>query len=112
MMRMSVYSKNSQSQNYDLDCNFIPKGFYREVASPLLLEVNLHYPDSMENSLTTNHFKQFFGGSEIVVAGQLKDSQADMFLVEVSAQMVRKSKIILKENAQMIYGRMAVAQHL
>lgn len=93
-MMMSVYSKNSQSQNYDLDCNFIPKGFYREVASPLLLEVNLHYPDSMENSLTTNHFKQFFDGSEIVVAGQLKDSQADMFLVEVSAQMVRKSKII------------------
>ncbi|XP_060766436.1 inter-alpha-trypsin inhibitor heavy chain H3 isoform X2 [Neoarius graeffei] len=70
------------------------QGFYREVASPLLLEVNLHYPDSMENSLTTNHFKQFFDGSEIVVAGQLKDSQADMFLVEVSAQMLEEPFVV------------------
>ncbi|KAF4093629.1 hypothetical protein AMELA_G00004010 [Ameiurus melas] len=64
------------------------QGFYKEVASPLLLDVNLHYPDSMENSLTTNQFRQFFGGSEIVVAGRLNDSQADMFLVDVSAQML------------------------
>lgn len=76
--------------------NFIPKGFYKEVASPLLLEVNLHYPDSMENSVTTNHFRQFFDGSEIVVAGRLNDSQSDAFLVEVSAQMVRESKIFLE----------------
>ncbi|KAF7693409.1 inter-alpha-trypsin inhibitor heavy chain H3-like isoform X1 [Silurus meridionalis] len=67
------------------------QGFYKEVASPLLLEVNLHYPDSIKNSITTNHFKQFFGGSEIVVAGQLNDTQADTLLVEVSAQMLDRT---------------------
>ncbi|KAM9443645.1 inter-alpha-trypsin inhibitor heavy chain H3 isoform 1-T1 [Clarias gariepinus] len=66
------------------------QGFYKEVASPLLLEVNIHYPDSIDNSLTTSQFKQFFDGSEIVVAGRLKDSQADKTLVKISAQMLEK----------------------
>ncbi|TSV54872.1 Inter-alpha-trypsin inhibitor heavy chain H3 [Bagarius yarrelli] len=70
------------------------KGFYEEVAVPLLLEVNLQYPDSMENSLTTNHFRQLFGGSEIVVAGRLNDSQADKIHVEVSAQMLEDPFVV------------------
>lgn len=78
-------------------CNLIPKGFYKEVAIPLLLEVNLHYPDSMENSVTTNHFRHLFGGSEIVVAGRLNSSQVDPFHVEVSAQSVRESEIKKKK---------------
>lgn len=93
-------------------CNFIPKGFYKEVASPLLLDVNLHYPDSMENSLTTNQFRQFFGGSEIVVAGRLNDSQADTFLIDVSAQMVRVSKNNFERKCTYDYGRTMVTQHL
>ncbi|XP_072522553.1 inter-alpha-trypsin inhibitor heavy chain H3 isoform X2 [Salminus brasiliensis] len=62
------------------------QGFYEEVASPLLLEVNLHYPDSVVNSLTNNHFRQLFNGTEIVVAGQLNELEVDNFLIEVSAQ--------------------------
>lgn len=83
--------------------NIIPKGFYKEVASPLLLEVNLHYPDSMENTLTTNHYRQFFDGSEIVVAGRLNDSQSDTFLVEVSAQMVRQPNIVERKCTYEMY---------
>ncbi|XP_058229130.1 inter-alpha-trypsin inhibitor heavy chain H3-like [Hemibagrus wyckioides] len=70
------------------------QGFYGEVAIPLLLEVNLHYPDSMENSVTTNHFSQFFSGSEIVVAGRLNDSQQNTFNVEVSAQMLDQPFVV------------------
>uniref|UniRef100_A0AAR2JLM1 Inter-alpha-trypsin inhibitor heavy chain H3 n=1 Tax=Pygocentrus nattereri TaxID=42514 RepID=A0AAR2JLM1_PYGNA len=62
------------------------QGFYEEVASPLLLEVNLHYPDSLVNSLTNSHFRQLFDGNEIVVAGQLNDLAVDNLLIEVSAQ--------------------------
>ncbi|KAG9260600.1 inter-alpha-trypsin inhibitor heavy chain H3 [Astyanax mexicanus] len=62
------------------------QGFYEEVASPLLLEVNLHYPGSVVNSLTNSHFRQLFNGTEIVVAGQLNELEVDNFLVEVSAQ--------------------------
>uniref|UniRef100_A0A8C7TVX8 Inter-alpha-trypsin inhibitor heavy chain H3 n=1 Tax=Oncorhynchus mykiss TaxID=8022 RepID=A0A8C7TVX8_ONCMY len=65
------------------------QGFYEEVASPLLSEVDLHYPDNLVNSLTTSHYKQLFNGSEIVVAGRLTDNSLDNFLVEVFAKGVR-----------------------
>ncbi|XP_036956027.1 inter-alpha-trypsin inhibitor heavy chain H3-like [Acanthopagrus latus] len=62
------------------------QGFYDEVASPLLLEVDLRYPDNAVDFLTTNHFNQLFNGSEIVVAGRLTDNDLDNFLVEVYGQ--------------------------
>ncbi|XP_077384752.1 inter-alpha-trypsin inhibitor heavy chain H3-like [Festucalex cinctus] len=62
------------------------KGFYDEVSSPLLSEVDLRYPDNAVDFLTTNHFSQLFNGSEIVVAGRLVDNNLDNFLVEVVGQ--------------------------
>uniref|UniRef100_A0A8C2ZQ50 Inter-alpha-trypsin inhibitor heavy chain H3 n=1 Tax=Cyclopterus lumpus TaxID=8103 RepID=A0A8C2ZQ50_CYCLU len=62
------------------------KGFYEEVASPLLLEVDLRYPEQAVVSVTKNHYSQLFNGSEIVVAGRLTDSDMDNFVVEVFAQ--------------------------
>ncbi|XP_036415926.1 inter-alpha-trypsin inhibitor heavy chain H3-like isoform X2 [Colossoma macropomum] len=62
------------------------QGFYNEVASPLLSEVHFKYPEDTVNSLTGSYFKQFFNGSEIVVAGRLNDIEMNDFAVEVSAQ--------------------------
>lgn len=62
------------------------QGFYDEVASPLLLEVDMHYPDNAVDSLTTSHFSQLFNGTEIAVAGHLMDNDLDNFLVEVVGQ--------------------------
>ncbi|XP_058487916.1 inter-alpha-trypsin inhibitor heavy chain H3-like isoform X2 [Solea solea] len=62
------------------------QGFYDEVASPLLLEVDLRYPDNAVEMLTTNHFSQLFNGSEIVVAGRLTDNDLDNFMVDVMGQ--------------------------
>ncbi|XP_076607588.1 inter-alpha-trypsin inhibitor heavy chain H3-like [Chaetodon auriga] len=62
------------------------QGFYEEVSSPLLSEVDLRYPDDAVDFLTTNHFDQLFNGSEIVVAGRLMDSNLDNFMVEVFGQ--------------------------
>uniref|UniRef100_A0A672I112 Inter-alpha-trypsin inhibitor heavy chain 3 n=1 Tax=Salarias fasciatus TaxID=181472 RepID=A0A672I112_SALFA len=64
------------------------QGFYEEVASPLLLDVDLRYPDNAVDFLTTNNFVQLFNGSEIVVAGRLTDNNLDNFLVEVLGQGV------------------------
>ncbi|KAL2091387.1 hypothetical protein ACEWY4_013650 [Coilia grayii] len=64
------------------------QGFYEEVASPLLSDVRFRYPEDAVNSLTNSHFKQLFNGSEIVVAGQLMESDIDNFLIEVSAHGV------------------------
>uniref|UniRef100_A0AAX7T1K1 Inter-alpha-trypsin inhibitor heavy chain H3 n=1 Tax=Astatotilapia calliptera TaxID=8154 RepID=A0AAX7T1K1_ASTCA len=68
------------------------QGFYDEVASPLLLEVDMHYPDNAVDSLTTSHFSYLFNGTEIVVAGHLMDNDLDNFLVEVVGQGVRKKR--------------------
>ncbi|XP_051529011.1 inter-alpha-trypsin inhibitor heavy chain H3a [Myxocyprinus asiaticus] len=70
----------------DSDAPLQLQGFYEEVASPLLSEVNFHYPDNTVNSLTRSHFKQLFNGSEIMVAGRLNDLDMNNFLLEVSAQ--------------------------
>uniref|UniRef100_A0A665UV28 Inter-alpha-trypsin inhibitor heavy chain H3 n=1 Tax=Echeneis naucrates TaxID=173247 RepID=A0A665UV28_ECHNA len=57
------------------------QGFYNEVSSPLLLEVDLRYPGNAVDSVTKKHFNQLFNGSEIVVAGQLrhKDNSSNNF---------------------------------
>uniref|UniRef100_UPI003D9C8C10 inter-alpha-trypsin inhibitor heavy chain H3a n=1 Tax=Danio rerio TaxID=7955 RepID=UPI003D9C8C10 len=71
----------------DSDAPLQLKGFYEEVSSPLLSEVNFHYPDNTVNSLTRSHFKQLFNGSEIMVAGRLDDlNDINNFDIEVSAQ--------------------------
>uniref|UniRef100_A0A3Q2QCF4 Inter-alpha-trypsin inhibitor heavy chain H3 n=1 Tax=Fundulus heteroclitus TaxID=8078 RepID=A0A3Q2QCF4_FUNHE len=62
------------------------QGFYDEVSSPLLLEIDLQYPDNAVDYVTTSHFPQLFNGSEIVVAGRLMDNDLDNFLVEVVGQ--------------------------
>lgn len=76
------------------------QGFYEEVASPLLREVDISYPDNTVEFLTTNHFSQLFNGSEIVVAGRLTDNSLDNFLVEVFGQGVRRRKYKDTNNAE------------
>ncbi|KAG7477976.1 hypothetical protein MATL_G00075510 [Megalops atlanticus] len=72
----------------DSDAALQLHGFYTDVASPLLSEIDVRYQEKAVDSLTTNNFKQLFNGSEIVVAGRLSDNDLDNFLVEVFAQGV------------------------
>lgn len=65
------------------------QGFYDEVSSPLLLDVDLRYPENAVDLLTKNQYNQLFNGSEIVVSGQLTDNDPENFLVEVLAKGVR-----------------------
>uniref|UniRef100_A0A8P4KG41 Inter-alpha-trypsin inhibitor heavy chain H3 n=1 Tax=Dicentrarchus labrax TaxID=13489 RepID=A0A8P4KG41_DICLA len=69
------------------------QGFYDEVSSPLLLDVDLRYPDNAVDHLTKNHYSQLFNGSEIVVSGQLINGDPDNFLVEVFAKGVRNRHV-------------------
>ncbi|XP_012696670.2 inter-alpha-trypsin inhibitor heavy chain H3 [Clupea harengus] len=61
------------------------QGFYDEVATPLLSNVNFKYPENAVNSVTTSNFKQLFNGTEIVVAGQLMTNDMNSFPLEISA---------------------------
>uniref|UniRef100_A0A7N8X5S8 Inter-alpha-trypsin inhibitor heavy chain H3 n=1 Tax=Mastacembelus armatus TaxID=205130 RepID=A0A7N8X5S8_9TELE len=81
---MSKENKGMARRIYEAsDATLQLQGFYEEVSSPLLSEVDLRYPDNAVDFLTTNHFDRFFNGSEIVVAGRLTDNQLDNFMVEV-----------------------------
>ena len=64
------------------------------MASTLLLEVDLRYPDNTVDLLTDSHFSQLFNGSEIVVAGRLSDNDIDNFMVEVFAKGVRQRGLL------------------
>ncbi|XP_058487914.1 inter-alpha-trypsin inhibitor heavy chain H3-like [Solea solea] len=84
---MSKQNKGIARRIYEAsDATLQLQGFYDEVASPLLLEVDLRYPDNAVEMLTTNHFSQLFNGSEIVVAGRLTDNDLDNFMVDVMGQ--------------------------
>ncbi|KAJ3602961.1 hypothetical protein NHX12_030705 [Muraenolepis orangiensis] len=67
------------------DASLQLQGFFEEVGTPLLSEVDLRYPDNAVESLTTHHFSHLFNGSEVVVAGRLSHNHLDDFLVEVQA---------------------------
>uniref|UniRef100_A0A4W6FC05 Inter-alpha-trypsin inhibitor heavy chain H3 n=1 Tax=Lates calcarifer TaxID=8187 RepID=A0A4W6FC05_LATCA len=64
---MSKQNKGLARRIYEAsDATMQLQGFYEEVSSPLLSEVDLRYPDNAVEFLTTNHFSQLFNGSEIV----------------------------------------------
>nr|XP_046240478.1 inter-alpha-trypsin inhibitor heavy chain H3-like [Scatophagus argus] len=62
------------------------QGFYDEVSSPLLFEVDLRYTGNAVDFLTKTHYSQLFNGSEIVVSGQMTNTDYENFVVEVSAK--------------------------
>ncbi|XP_041047540.1 inter-alpha-trypsin inhibitor heavy chain H3-like [Carcharodon carcharias] len=70
----------------DSDLALQLQGFYNEVANPLLLDVELQYQENAISELTEVNFKQYYDGSEIVVAGKISDNSLDVFIVEITAQ--------------------------
>ncbi|KAF2356252.1 von Willebrand factor type A [Trinorchestia longiramus] len=51
-------------------------GFYKELATPLLMDVQFSYTEDsvLGDSLTKTHFYNYFKGSELVVSGQTRSS--------------------------------------
>uniref|UniRef100_A0A8C4V286 Inter-alpha-trypsin inhibitor heavy chain 4 n=1 Tax=Falco tinnunculus TaxID=100819 RepID=A0A8C4V286_FALTI len=47
------------------------QGFYQEVATPILMKIEMQYPENAVERLTKNNFELFFEGSEIVVSGKI-----------------------------------------
>ncbi|XP_053083116.1 inter-alpha-trypsin inhibitor heavy chain H3-like isoform X2 [Pangasianodon hypophthalmus] len=67
----------------DSDADLQLEGFYKEVATPLLTDVQLNYIGAA--NLTQTSFRQYYNGSEIVVAGQITDNSLETFQTEVIA---------------------------
>ncbi|KAG7319318.1 hypothetical protein KOW79_017792 [Hemibagrus wyckioides] len=67
----------------DSDADLQLQGFYEEVATTLLTDVQLKYPGGA--NLTQTSFRQYYNGSEIVVAGQITDNSLETLQTEVIA---------------------------
>ncbi|XP_064288507.1 inter-alpha-trypsin inhibitor heavy chain H4 [Passer domesticus] len=73
------------------------QGFYQEVATPILMQIEMQYPENSIEGLTENNFKLFFEGSEIIVSGKISN-ELDLLPVEIKAQ-THTSNLTLKEEA-------------
>ncbi|XP_011376722.1 inter-alpha-trypsin inhibitor heavy chain H1 [Pteropus vampyrus] len=62
------------------------QGFYSQVANPLLVNVELQYPQDSVSDLTQHSHKQYYEGSEIVVAGRIADNKLSSFKADVQAR--------------------------
>ncbi|XP_067359427.1 inter-alpha-trypsin inhibitor heavy chain H3-like isoform X3 [Channa argus] len=82
--KMSLQNNGAARRIYeDSDSDLQLKGFYEEVATPLLTNVTMTYTGGA--NLTKTHFRQYYNGSEIVVAGQITDNNIETFTPKVVA---------------------------
>ncbi|XP_009068175.1 PREDICTED: inter-alpha-trypsin inhibitor heavy chain H3, partial [Acanthisitta chloris] len=85
--KMALENKGLARRIYpDSDADLQLQGFYDEVSNPMLIDVELNYPVNEISDLTTNSFKHFYGGSELVVAGRFRDSNQNHLTVDVRGE--------------------------
>uniref|UniRef100_A0A3P9NRB6 Inter-alpha-trypsin inhibitor heavy chain H3-like n=1 Tax=Poecilia reticulata TaxID=8081 RepID=A0A3P9NRB6_POERE len=73
--KMSLQNSGAARRIYeDSDADLQLKGFYDEVATPLLTDVTMIYVGG--TNLTQTNFSQYYNGSEIVVAGEIIDNNS------------------------------------
>uniref|UniRef100_A0A8B9TK16 Inter-alpha-trypsin inhibitor heavy chain H3 n=1 Tax=Anas platyrhynchos TaxID=8839 RepID=A0A8B9TK16_ANAPL len=85
--KMALENKGLARRIYpDSDSALQLQGFYDEVSNPMLMDVELHYPENEISGLTKNSFKHFYDGSEIVVAGRFADINQNSLTVDVKGE--------------------------
>ncbi|XP_069668557.1 inter-alpha-trypsin inhibitor heavy chain H3 [Haliaeetus albicilla] len=85
--KMALENKGLARRIYpDSDAALQLQGFYDEVSNPMLMDIELNYPENEISDLTKNSFKHFYGGSEIVVAGRFIDNNQNHLTVDVRGE--------------------------
>lgn len=87
----------------DADAAMQLKGFYDEVASPLLSDIQLSYLDDQAFEITRSVFPNYFQGSELVVAGRVKPGVKDL-KVSMSATD-SKQRVRLENDVLVSHGK-------
>uniref|UniRef100_A0A8C3X1K3 Inter-alpha-trypsin inhibitor heavy chain 4 n=1 Tax=Catagonus wagneri TaxID=51154 RepID=A0A8C3X1K3_9CETA len=89
----------------DSDSALQLQDFYQEVANPLLKLVAFEYPSNAVEAVTQDNFRLFFKGSELVVAGKLRDQSPDVLSAKVRGQLhtenvtfVMESRVVEQES--------------
>ncbi|XP_039723387.1 inter-alpha-trypsin inhibitor heavy chain H4 isoform X1 [Pteropus medius] len=75
----------------DSDSALQLEDFYQEVANPLLTAVAFEYPSNAVEDVTQDNFRLLFKGSEMVVAGKLRDQSPDVLSAKISGQLLMQN---------------------
>ncbi|KAM4740159.1 inter-alpha-trypsin inhibitor heavy chain H3-like [Anableps anableps] len=94
----------------DSDADLQLKGFYEEVATPLLTDVTMTYVGG--SNLTQTNFSQYYNGSEIVVAGEITDNNIETFTPQVVANSVKRRVTFSNTNGSTEHPYGTVAENL
>ncbi|XP_053114683.1 inter-alpha-trypsin inhibitor heavy chain H2 isoform X2 [Hemicordylus capensis] len=71
------------------------KNFYNQVSTPLLKKLEFNYPHGMVSDVTHNSFQNYFGGSEIVVAGKV-DTDKVQHLESIVTATASNAELVLE----------------
>uniref|UniRef100_A0A8C9KS63 Inter-alpha-trypsin inhibitor heavy chain 4 n=1 Tax=Serinus canaria TaxID=9135 RepID=A0A8C9KS63_SERCA len=78
------------------------QGFYQEVATPILMQIEMQYPENSIEGLTKNNFKLFFEGSEIIVSGKISN---DFLPLQHTSNLTLKEEANVKEKEQVFQNQ-------
>ncbi|XP_047599109.1 inter-alpha-trypsin inhibitor heavy chain H2 [Lutra lutra] len=76
------------------------KKFYNQVSTPLLRNVQFNYPHLSVSDVTQNSFHNYFGGSEIMVAGKYNPDKLEQLQSIITATSAN-TELVLETLAQM-----------
>ncbi|KAK2500859.1 hypothetical protein MC885_018301 [Smutsia gigantea] len=76
------------------------KKFYNQVSTPLLRNVQFNYPHMSVMDVTQNSFHNYFGGSEIMVAGKVNPDKLDQLQSIITATSAN-TELVLETLAKM-----------
>ena len=57
----------------DSDADLQLEGFFREVATPLLLNIKIRYSGMNVEKVSKTNVDKYFGGSEVIVVGTMRE---------------------------------------
>ncbi|KAL0599985.1 Inter-alpha-trypsin inhibitor heavy chain H4 [Plecturocebus cupreus] len=83
----------------DSDSALQLQDFYQEVANPLLTAVTFKYPSNAVEEVTQDNFRFLFKGSEMVVAGKLRDQGPDVLTAKVSGHLITQNVTFQTESS-------------
>ncbi|XP_064223270.1 inter-alpha-trypsin inhibitor heavy chain H4 [Aotus nancymaae] len=83
----------------DSDSALQLQDFYQEVANPLLTAVTFEYPSNAVEEVTQDNFRFLFKGSEMVVAGKLRDQGPDVLTAKVSGHLTTQNVTFQTESS-------------
>ncbi|XP_068104461.1 inter-alpha-trypsin inhibitor heavy chain H6 isoform X2 [Hyperolius riggenbachi] len=101
MRRLSLENRGIARRIYEYsDATLQLKGFYDEIASPLLFDIEMVYLGETAQNVTQTLFPNYFEGSELVVAGKLKPETKNL-QVRMTAHN-QKEKISLENDIAVV----------